>query len=404
MKPTATISPENNPNTLTTSLVEHMRDETDSRLLLIIICAVIAGGVIFVVVGCYLFRQYKYRKRFANYKYPVFDHNRLPENPLFGKDLNRSYNPKLQYLEYPRNDIMYIRDIGEGAFGRVFQATTPRLIREEEKTVVAIKMLKADAARDVCDFFNREAEIISRFNHPNIIQLLGICFVGKPLCLILEYMGQGDLQEFLQRHHPYSSHKRSKNSGPKYVIDNKVQLRMATQVAHGLVYLTEKKFVHRDMATRNCLVNNNLDVKISDFGLAQYLGESDQYIGNKDETIPIRWTAPEALWQYHFTTFSDVWSFGVLLWEIFSFAQQPYASMSHEQVFIQTHQGHTMSCPSNTPSSAYELMQQCWTLDHTKRPTFHTVADTLNNISAELETTSSSSSPETSVVSIESSS
>ncbi|XP_072016476.1 muscle, skeletal receptor tyrosine protein kinase-like [Amphiura filiformis] len=403
----ATDPPEGISNFPTTSIVQRMREDSNPHLMLIIICVVAAGGIGVLVLAGYAYRQYKYRKRFANYKYPVFDHNRLPENPLFGKDLSRSYNPKLQYLEYPRNDIMYIRDIGEGAFGRVFQATTPRLIREEEKTVVAIKMLKADAERETCDYFNREAEIISRFNHPNIIQLLGICFVGKPLCLILEYMGQGDLQEFLQSHHPYSSHKRSKNNGPKYVIDTSVQLRMATQVAHGLVYLTEKKFVHRDMATRNCLVNNNMDVKIADFGLAQHLGESELYIGNKDETIPIRWTAPEALWQYRFTTYSDVWSFGVLLWEIFSYAQQPYMALSHEQVFIQTHQGHTLSCPSKTPLSAYHLMQKCWALEPTQRPTFHTVVDTLKEISMELEGegASTSSSPDTresSVVSIES--
>ena len=373
--------------------------------MIILICVTTTGAICVVFIICFGYRRYQYRKRFANYKYPVFDPNRLPENPLFGKDLNRSYNPKLQYLEYPRNDIRYMRDIGEGAFGRVFQATTPHLIREEEKTVVAIKMLKADAERDVCDYFNREAEIISRFNHPNIIQLLGICFVGKPLCLILEYMGEGDLQEFLQVHHPYSNHKRSRSAGPKHHIDRNVQLRMAQQVAKGLVYLTEKHFVHRDMATRNCLVNKNLDVKISDFGLAQYLGENNVYHGNKDETIPIRWTAPEALWQYQFTTFSDVWSFGVCLWEIFSFAQQPYASLSHEQVFIQTHQGHQMSCPSNTSASLYALMQRCWALEPKERPTFHTVVDTLNDIQTELELkeeTGSTSSPDTSVISIES--
>ena len=405
IKPTATGSPDDSSGVTTTNAVRPMNEDLNAKpMLVIIICVVIAGCVIIVVIAFLGYRHYRYRKRFANYKYPVFDPNRLPENPLFGKDVNRSYNPKLQYLEYPRNDIMYIRDIGEGAFGRVFQATTPHLIREEEKTVVAIKMLKKDAERDVCDYFNREAEIISRFNHPNIVQLLGICFVGKPLCLILEYMGHGDLQEFLQAHHPYASHRRSKNSTPKHIIDTKVQLQMAKQVAHGMVYLTEKRFVHRDLATRNCLVNSNLDVKISDFGLAQHLGESDSYIGNKDETIPIRWTAPEALWQYRFTTFSDVWSFGVLLWEIFSFAQQPYAAMSHEQVFLQTHQGHTLSCPSNTPLSAYHLMQKCWVLEHTQRPTFHTVMDTLNEISAELDASAeSSSSPDTSIVSIESS-
>ncbi len=124
-------------------------------------------------------------------------------------------------------------------------------------------------------------------------------------------------------------------------------------------------------------MGNNNEVKISDFGLARYLGSSDHFLGHKDETIPIRWTAPEALWHYKFTTYSDVWSFGVLLWEIFSFAKQPYENMTHEEVFLKTYQGQRLECPENTPRCVYELIQMCCSLDLSARPSFYMVRDTL---------------------------
>ncbi|XP_033636473.1 muscle, skeletal receptor tyrosine protein kinase-like [Asterias rubens] len=327
--------------------------------------AVVCFGIIVVVCAVYR-RQYN---RYSRYKYPGdFDISKLPENPMYGKDFNRSFNPHLRHLEYPRNSIIYIVDIGEGAFGRVFKAIAPRLLRDEASTTVAVKMLKTNADRDVQEYFNREAEIISRFDHANVIKLFGVCFVGKPLCLLLEYMGKGDLQEFLHYH--------SDKSGAAG-LPGRTQLNLAFQVACGMVYLTEKRFVHRDIATRNCLVGNNNEVKISDFGLARYLGSSDQFLGHKDETIPIRWTAPEALWHYKFTTHSDVWSFGVLLWEIYSFAKQPYESMTHEEVFLKTYQGQRLECPENTPRCVYELIQMCCSLDLNARPSFYMVRDTL---------------------------
>ncbi|XP_038074887.1 muscle, skeletal receptor tyrosine protein kinase-like [Patiria miniata] len=354
--------------------------EPNSNRDIYLICGGAFVGVCFVciIVGTVLFCRFKFN-RYSRYKFPGdLDVSKLPENPMYGKDFNKSFNPHLRHLEYPRNNIIYIVDIGEGAFGRVFKAIAPKLRPEEASTTVAVKMLKTNADRDVQEYFNREAEIIARFDNPNVIKLLGVCFVGKPLCILLEYMGQGDLQEFLHYHNPDQS--QQGGPGGALRINSRTQLNLAYQVACGMVYLTEKRFVHRDIATRNCLVGNNNEVKISDFGLARYLGSSDHFLGHKDETIPIRWTSPEALWHYKFTTYSDVWSFGVLLWEIFSFARQPYESMTHEEVFLQTYKGHTLECPDNTPHCVYELIQMCCSQDLNARPSFYTLRDTLNSM------------------------
>ncbi|XP_022092217.1 muscle, skeletal receptor tyrosine protein kinase-like [Acanthaster planci] len=363
-----------------TPYVHPVPKEPNSKRDIYLICGGAAVGVCFiciVVIAVVCCRSKL--NRYSRYKYPGdLDISKLPENPMYGKDFNKSFNPHLRHLEYPRNSIIYIVDIGEGAFGRVFKAIAPKLHPGEVSTTVAVKMLKANADRDVQEYFNREAEIIARFDNPNVIKLLGVCFVGKPLCLLLEYMGQGDLQEFLHYHDPNKSPQGRPGSVSR--LTSRTQLNLAYQVACGMVYLTEKRFVHRDIATRNCLVGNNNEVKISDFGLARYLGSSDHYLGHKDETIPIRWTAPEALWHYKFTTYSDVWSFGVLLWEIFSFARQPYENMTHEEVFLQTYKGHVLEPPKNTPHCIYEVIQMCCSQDLNARPSFHTLRDTLNSM------------------------
>lgn len=218
------------------------------------------------------------------------DINKLPSNENYHQTAAQ-LNPKLEKLEYPRNDIIYIKDLGQGAFGRVFQAKAPRLIPGEEFTLVAVKMLKDEASTDLQVDFEREACLLAEFEHPNIVKLLGVCAVGKPMCLLFEFMGRGDLNEFLRSCSPALSattNNQQRSDILKRELTHRDLLAIALQIANGMVYLSERKFVHRDLASRNCLIDENMVVKIADFGLSHKIYLQDYYKGDENDAIPIR--------------------------------------------------------------------------------------------------------------------
>ncbi|XP_008829335.1 muscle, skeletal receptor tyrosine-protein kinase isoform X7 [Nannospalax galili] len=307
--------------------------------------------------------------------------DRLHPNPMYQR-MPLLLNPKLLSLEYPRNNIEYVRDIGEGAFGRVFQARAPGLLPYEPFTMVAVKMLKEEASADMQAGFQREAALMAEFDNPNIVKLLGVCAVGKPMCLLFEYMAYGDLNEFLRSMSPHTvcslSHSdlsmRAQVSSPgPPPLSCAEQLCIARQVAAGMAYLSERKFVHRDLATRNCLVGENMVVKIADFGLSRNIYSADYYKANENDAIPIRWMPPESIFYNRYTTESDVWAYGVVLWEIFSYGLQPYYGMAHEEVIYYVRDGNILSCPENCPLELYNLMRLCWSKLPADRPSFPSI-------------------------------
>ncbi|XP_019801934.1 muscle, skeletal receptor tyrosine-protein kinase isoform X4 [Lagenorhynchus albirostris] len=307
--------------------------------------------------------------------------DRLHPNPMYQR-MPLLLNPKLLSLEYPRNNIEYVRDIGEGAFGRVFQARAPGLLPYEPFTMVAVKMLKEEASADMQADFQREAALMAEFDNPNIVKLLGVCAVGKPMCLLFEYMAYGDLNEFLRSMSPHPGRSLSPSDltrgaqasspGPP-PLSCAEQLCIARQVAAGMAYLSERKFVHRDLATRNCLVGENMVVKIADFGLSRNIYSADYYKANENDAIPIRWMPPESIFYNRYTTESDVWAYGVLLWEIFSYGLQPYYGMAHEEVICYVRDGNILSCPENCPLELYNLMRLCWSELPADRPSFTSI-------------------------------
>ncbi|XP_065803217.1 muscle, skeletal receptor tyrosine-protein kinase isoform X2 [Muntiacus reevesi] len=307
--------------------------------------------------------------------------DRLHPNPMYQR-MPLLLNPKLLSLEYPRNNIEYVRDIGEGAFGRVFQARAPGLLPYEPFTMVAVKMLKEEASADMQADFQREAALMAEFDNPNIVKLLGVCAVGKPMCLLFEYMAYGDLNEFLRSMAPHpgrglspsdpSPGSQAPSPGPP-PLSCAEQLCIARQVAAGMAYLSERKFVHRDLATRNCLVGENMVVKIADFGLSRNIYSADYYKANENDAIPIRWMPPESIFYNRYTTESDVWAYGVLLWEIFSYGLQPYYGMAHEEVIYYVRDGHILSCPEDCPLELYNLMRLCWSKVPADRPSFSSI-------------------------------
>ncbi|GLV43152.1 Neurospecific receptor kinase [Carabus blaptoides fortunei] len=353
---------------------------------------IIAGiGFVSVLVILLLFllchRLHKHRFGYnpTNTQEVSIDLNKLPSNVAYHRT-GAQLNPKLEKLEFPRNDIIYVRDLGQGAFGRVFQAKAPALVPGEEFTLVAVKMLKDEASQDLQVDFEREACLLAEFDHPNIVKLLGVCAVGRPMCLLFEYMGKGDLNEFLRSCSPSNYVMRAVESEGGREVFKDVQLthldllNIARQVAAGMVYLSDRKFVHRDLATRNCLINDNMVVKIADFGLSQKIYLQDYYKGDEHDAIPVRWMPLESILYNKYTIESDVWAFAVCLWEIFSFALQPYYGMTHEEVVKFIKQCNMLACPDNTPAPVYELMKQCWANKAAARPSFRTIHHTLDTI------------------------
>ncbi|CAH2018064.1 unnamed protein product [Acanthoscelides obtectus] len=290
------------------------------------------------------------------------DLDKLPSNVAYHRH-GAPLNPKLEKLEFPRNDIIYIKDLGQGAFGSVFQAKAPGLIPGEEFTIVAVKMLKDDASEDMQDDFEKEACLLAEFDHPNIVKLLGVCAVGRPMCLLFEYMGKGDLNEFLRQCSPGNYVVRSVVDGEftnkdiykDMQLSSLDKVNIALQIASGMVYLADRKFVHRDLATRNCLISDDMIVKIADFGLSQKIYLQDYYKGSDRDAIPVRWMPLESILYNKYTQESDVWAFGVCLWEIFSYALQPYYGMTHEEVIKYLKEGNVLQSPEGCPAPVYEF-------------------------------------------------
>ena len=359
-----------------------------SVALLVVLLAIIAVIVIITFrVICH--RQHLYSQTILNSISGLpndLDLSKLPCNTTY-HCTSVQINPKLEALEYPRNKIIFIRDIGCGAFGRVFMAKVPGLVPSEEYTMAAVKVLREEATDDMLNDFEREATLMAEFDHSNVVKLLGVCALGKPMCLLVEYMGLGDLNSFLRSLGPANYVVRLPHSEDTF-MDHPKKLteadlvNLARQIASGMAYLSSRNFVHRDLASRNCLVNSRLVVKISDFGMSQRVTSNSNYYRAdiEKDALPIRWMPLEAILFGRFTTSSDVWAFGVLLWEIFSYALQPYYGLSHEQVINYLKDGNVLTAPESCSPSIYALMKTCWQTDPTARPSFSALEFSLEDL------------------------
>lgn len=267
-----------------TNKTDFMQEILSPSFIVLASCVAVATLIVILLIGL-ICNKLCSRKNPNGYSIPVnqdskdIDLDKLPENMNYHQASSR-LNPKLEHLEYPRNDIIYIRDVGQGAFGRVFQAKAPGLVKNEEFTMVAVKMLKEEASDDLIRDFEKEAGLLAEFDHPNIVKLLGVCAIGKPMCLLFEFMSKGDLNAYLRACSPSNYIVRSNGSTSSSTFsDVKIghieQINISKQVCSGMVYLSDRKFVHRDLASRNCLLDHYGNVKIADFGLSQkvYLQE-----------------------------------------------------------------------------------------------------------------------------------
>ncbi|XP_033828597.1 discoidin domain-containing receptor 2 isoform X2 [Periophthalmus magnuspinnatus] len=284
--------------------------------------------------------------------------------------------------EIPRHRLLFREKLGEGQFGEVHLCEAEGLLevlgssRSDSRSVlVAVKQLRPDATNQARNDFLKEIKIMSRLNDPNIIRLLCVCVTSDPLCMVTEYMENGDLNMFLSQREIESTLTHANNI-PSVSLSE--LLHMSVQIASGMKYLASLNFVHRDLATRNCLLDRRLTIKISDFGMSRNLYSSDYYRIQGRAVLPIRWMAWESILLGKFTTASDVWAFGVTLWEMFTLCkEQPYSLLSDEQVIENTgehfrNQGRQifLYAPPLCPPSLFELMMRCWSRNIQDRPTF----------------------------------
>ncbi|XP_069460667.1 high affinity nerve growth factor receptor isoform X2 [Ambystoma mexicanum] len=258
-----------------------------------------------------------------------------------------------------RRDISLKWELGEGAFGKVFLAECCNLTAEDEKMLVAVKALK-EATENARLDFQREAELLTVLQHEHIVKFYGVCTDGEPLIMVFEYMKHGDLNRFLRSHGPDAKILDNGNSQPYGQLNLSQMLQIATQIASGMVYLASLHFVHRDLATRNCLVGHNLVVKIGDFGMSRDIYSTDYYRVGGRTMLPIRWMPPESILYRKFTTDSDIWSFGVVLWEIFTYGKQPWYQLSNNEAIECITQGRELERPRTCPSEVYDIMEGCW--------------------------------------------
>ncbi|XP_053551961.1 tyrosine-protein kinase ABL1 isoform X2 [Bombina bombina] len=258
-------------------------------------------------------------------------------------------SPNYDKWEMERTDITMKHKLGGGQYGEVYEG-----VWKKYNLTVAVKTLKEDTME--VEEFLKEAAVMKEVKHPNLVQLLGVCTREPPFYIITEFMTYGNLLDYLRECN-------------RQEVTAVVLLHMATQISSAMEYLEKKNFIHRDLAARNCLVGENHLVKVADFGLSRLM-TGDTYTAHAGAKFPIKWTAPESLAYNKFSIKSDVWAFGVLLWEIATYGMSPYPGIDLSQVYELLEKDYRMDRPEGCPEKVYELMRACWQWSPGERPTF----------------------------------
>ncbi|NWR75011.1 BMX kinase, partial [Centropus unirufus] len=263
--------------------------------------------------------------------------NKVPATALLGNGI----------WELKREEIILLRELGSGQFGVV------HLGKWKGQYDVAIKMIKQGAMSE--DEFIEEAQTMMKLNHPKLVQMYGICSKSYPIYLVTEYMPNGCLLSYLRNH--------GKELQPLQLLE------ICYDVCDAMTFLESCQFIHRDLAARNCLVDSTLTVKVSDFGMTRYVLD-DLYISSLGTKFPVKWSAPEVFHYTKFSSKSDVWAFGILMWEVFTLGKQPYELYDNMQVIEKVSQGYRLYRPQRVSDIIYQIMYNCWHELPEKRPAF----------------------------------
>ncbi|XP_034441565.1 ephrin type-A receptor 2a [Hippoglossus hippoglossus] len=367
------LSPEGNPGSYSTEQEFHTSPIAESQVQsnsTMVMGAVVGVAVILLVVVAVLLLR---KRRLSSHV------RGGPEDPYFSTDqlkpLKTYVDPHMYedpniaiqkfVTEIDPSAISKQKVIGVGEFGEVFWGVMKAHGRAE--VAVAIKTLKLGYSEKQRQDFLSEASIMGQFSHPNIIRLEGVVTKFKHAMIVTEYMENGALDTYL---------KDRDGEIPSYQL-----VGMLRGIAAGMKYLSDMNYVHRDLAARNVLVNSNLECKVSDFGLSRVLeDDAEGTYTTRGGKIPIRWTAPEAIAFRKFTSASDVWSFGIVMWEVMAFGERPYWDMSNHEVMKAINEAFRLPAPMDCPSAIYQLMFQCWQHDRSTRPRFSDIVNLLDKL------------------------
>ncbi|XP_047738749.1 tyrosine-protein kinase Btk29A isoform X4 [Hyalella azteca] len=262
--------------------------------------------------------------------------------------------------DIPLNEITLLEEIGSGQFGVVRRGKYRNLD-------VAVKMMKEGTMSE--DEFIEEAKVMTKLQHPNLVQLYGVCKRQRPVYIITEFLEYGSLLHYLRQK------EKTLSSKTDTLID------MCLQICEGMAYLEKEKFIHRDLAARNCLVGSK-NIKVGDFGLARYVVD-DEYTGSGGAKFPIKWAAPEVLNYMRFSSKSDVWAFGVLMWEVFTCGKMPYGRRKNADVVAMVQEGLVLDQPRYCPHNVYQVMRECWEQSADQRPSFHDLKTEIGRLNTE---------------------
>ncbi|KAM9569145.1 tyrosine-protein kinase receptor-like isoform 2-T2 [Salvelinus alpinus] len=355
------------------------------QLSLSLILAVVASIVVTgIVLTCASLTIIYYRKK--NQLHAVRLRLQSPEYKLSkirSSTIMTDYNPNYCFAgkaaslselkEVPRKNITLLRALGHGAFGEVYEGQVLGMNGENTAMQVAIKTLpEICSEQDEMDFL-MEALIMSKFSHQNIVRCIGVSLQILPRFILLELMTGGDMKSFLRQNRPKTSQSSS--------LTMLELLHVARDIAFGCRYLEENHFIHRDIAARNCLLTcpgPDRVAKIGDFGMARDIYRASYYRKGGRAMLPVKWMPPEAFMEGIFTCKTDTWSFGVLLWEIFSLGYMPYPCKTNQEVLEFVTSGGRMDPPKSCPGPVYRIMTQCWQHCPEHRPNFSTILERIN--------------------------
>lgn len=284
--------------------------------------------------------------------------------------------------EVARDDVDVDKIIGKGAFGQVAKGTVRKLPNGSAPTRVAIKMLKANAPEsDKCDL-KSELELMKTLKpHPHVIKLLGCVTESEPLLVLIEYVPFGDLLGYLRKSRGLNdTYYKDPDIKPNTNLTSEQLMKFAWQIADGMSYLSMRKIIHRDLAARNVLVGERETCKVTDFGMARDVQQKNVYERKSKGRLPVKWTAFEALLYGQYTTKSDVWSYGVLLYEIFTIGGSPYPRMDGKKIANSLQEGYRMPKPMHVDNELYEIMMNCWKNEPEDRPSFTSLTNQLKRI------------------------
>ncbi|XP_043926103.1 ephrin type-A receptor 4 [Protopterus annectens] len=329
----------------------------------------VAGSVVLLIILIAAFVISRRRSKYSKAKQDADEEKHLHQgvrtyvDPFTYEDPNQAVREFAKEID--ASCIKIEKVIGVGEFGEVCSG---RLKMPGKREIcVAIKTLKAGYTDKQRRDFLSEASIMGQFDHPNIIHLEGVVTKCKPVMIITEYMENGSLDAFLR-----------KNDGRFTVIQLVGMLR---GIASGMKYLSDMSYVHRDLAARNILVNSNLVCKVSDFGMSRVLEDDPEAAyTTRGGKIPIRWTAPEAIAYRKFTSASDVWSYGIVMWEVMSYGERPYWDMSNQDVIKAIEEGYRLPSPMDCPLPLHQLMLDCWQKERSDRPKFGQIVNMLDKL------------------------